>query len=104
MIILRPYQNEMKTRVYHAWDSGFKNVLLVLPTGGGKTKTFCSIISDTLQTHTTAVMVHRKELVQQICLTLAEESIYHNIIASRQDIKGIIAAERRMFNQSFYNA
>lgn len=94
----------MKTRVYHAWDSGFKNVLLVLPTGGGKTKTFCSIISDTLQIHTTAVMVHRKELVQQICLTLAEEGIYHNIIASRQDIKGIIAAERRMFNQSFYNA
>lgn len=94
----------MKTRVYHAWDSGFKNVLLVLPTGGGKTVVLCSIVSDTLQTHTTAIMVHRKELVQQICLTLSRSGIYHNIIASRQDIKGIIAAERRMFNQSFYNA
>ena len=67
------------------------------------TKTFCSIVIDTLSTHPTAIMVHRKELVQQICLTLAEEEIPHNIIASRKDIKGIIAAERRMFNKQFYN-
>lgn len=67
------------------------------------TKTFCSLVIDTLGTLKTAIMVHRKELVQQICLTLAEEEIPHNIIASRKDIRGIIAAERRMFGKQFYN-
>lgn len=108
MIILRPYQAELKQQVFDAWNSSYRNVLLRLPTGGGKTKTFCSLIIDTLNNPNihlpTAVMVHRKELVQQICLTLAEESIPHNIIASRKDIKGIIAAERKIFGRQFYNA
>lgn len=72
------------------------------------TKTFCSIIIDIIRQHGSsypiAVMVHRKELVQQICLTLAEEEIEHNIIAARKDIKGIIGAERRMFKKQLYNA
>jgi superfamily II DNA or RNA helicase len=104
MIKLRPYQEDIKAAVFTAWNSGFRNVLLVMPTGMGKTKTFCSIVIDTLNSHVTTILVHRKELVQQICLTLAEEGISHNIIASRKDIKGIIAAERRMFGKQFYNA
>lgn len=108
MINLRPYQDEMKVSVFTAWQANFRNILLVCPTGGGKTKTFCSLVIDTLAISNgalpTAILVHRKELVQQICLTLAEEGIAHNIIASRPDIKGIIAAERRMFNKSFYNS
>lgn len=107
MIKLRPYQVDIKNSVFNAWNSNYKNVLLVMPTGMGKTKTFCSIVIDTVvnvpNPLPTAIMVHRKELVQQICLTLAEVGIPHNIIASRKDIKGIIAAERRMFNKQFYN-
>lgn len=103
MIKLRPYQNTIKTKVYEAWASNFLNVLLVMPTGMGKTKTFCSIVMDDL-TIPTVIQVHRKELVQQICLTLAEEGVQHNIIASRKDIKGIIAAERRSFGKQFYNS
>lgn len=102
MIKLRPYQVKIKQDVYEAWQSGHKNVLLVMPTGMGKTKTFCSIIIDDLNCPT-AVMVHRKELVQQICLTLAEEGISHNIIAPLGVIKGIIAAERRETGRQFYN-
>lgn len=103
MINLRPYQVDMKSGIYTAWANLYKSVLLRCPTGGGKTKTFCSIVEDTYKDLPTAIMVHRKELVQQICLTLAEEGIQHNIIASRQDIKEIIAAERRLHNKSFYN-
>ena len=109
MIKLRPYQLDVKQKIFNAWNQEqYENVLLRMPTGSGKTKTFCSLIIDTLSDQglafPTAVLVHRKELVQQICLTLAEEGIHHNIIASRKDIKGIIAAERRMFGKSFYNA
>lgn len=108
MIKLRPYQEKVKSEIFSAWNNEYKNVLLVLPTGMGKTKSFCSLVIDTLGTNgsvglKTAIMVHRKELVQQICLTLAEEEIPHNIIAARKDIKGIIAAERRMFSRQFYN-
>lgn len=106
MINLRPYQSKVKSEVYDAWTAHFRSVLLIMPTGGGKTKTFCSIVIDTLNdqvTLPTAIIVHRKELVQQICLTLAEEGVQHNIIAARKDIKGIIAAERRMFNQQYYD-
>lgn len=105
MIKLRPYQEQIKAETYNAWNSGYKNVLLRLPTGMGKTKTFCSIVVDKLLEgqNIIAIMVHRKELVQQICLTLAEEEIPHNIIASRKDIRGIIASERRLFGKQFYN-
>lgn len=33
---LRPYQEDLKAKVYGAWDQGHENVLAVLPTGGGK--------------------------------------------------------------------
>lgn len=104
MIKLRPYQEHIKADVYKAWGANYKNVLLVMPTGMGKTATFCDIVQDTYITFPTVIMVHRKELVQQICLTLAKINIHHNIIASRKDIKGIIAAERRLFGKQFYNA
>lgn len=99
---LRPYQDDIKSRAFEAWNSGFKNVLLVLPTGGGKTVTFSSLLIDS--GISTAVIVHRKELVQQISLTLAEEGVVHNLIASRKDIAGIIKAQRRMFGKQYYNS
>lgn len=108
-LILRPYQEEMKRSVYEHWQNGIKNVLLCCPTGGGKTKTFCSITIDLAinglfgQKLPTAIQVHRKELVQQISLTLAEEGIVHNIIAPREVIKGIVASQRRLFRNAYYD-
>lgn len=71
------------------------------------TKTFCSITIDKAVTPknklSTAIMVHRKELLQQISITLAEEGIKHNIIAQRKTILGIVAAHRRLFNRQFYD-
>jgi superfamily II DNA or RNA helicase len=106
--ILRPYQEECKQKIYDAWDTGHKNVLLVKPTGMGKTRTFCSIAIDMALDPSgpklpTAISVHRKELVQQISLTLAEEGITHNIIAPREVIKGVISSQRQLFKQQFYN-
>jgi DNA repair protein RadD len=106
-IILRDYQIELKRLIYEAWQSGHRNVLAVLPTGMGKTKKFCSLTIDVAilsQTKTpTVIMVHRKELVQQISITLAEEHIPHNIIAPRPVIKGIVAAHRRLLKKQFYD-
>lgn len=111
---LRDYQEKIKANVYAAWREAYKNVLLVLPTGGGKTRTFCDITNDLaikciveilegITNYPTAIIVHRKELVQQICLTLAELGIQHNIIATKNVVKGIIGAERREFNKTLFN-
>ncbi len=105
-IVLRPYQIQWKQQIYSAWAEGHKNVLAILATGLGKTKSFCSITID-LAVHgerlPTAIIIHRKELVQQISLTLAEEGIAHNIIAPRSVITGIIASHRRILKRQFYD-
>jgi superfamily II DNA or RNA helicase len=72
------------------------------------TVSFCSIAIDMALDPKglklpTAIFVHRKELVQQISLTLAEENIVHNIIAPRPVIKGIVAAQRRLLGKQFYD-
>lgn len=107
MLVLRDYQKIIKQCVYDAWSAGHKNVLMRLPTGGGKTKTFSSITIDLAviadAKMPTAILVHRKELVQQISLTLAEEGIVHNIIAARPTITGIVQAHRRLLRKQFYD-
>lgn len=104
--VLRPYQVKLKEQIYEAWRSGHQNVLAVMDTGLGKTRTFCSIAMEQALGENklpTAIAVHRKELVQQISLTLAEEEITHNIIAPRPVILGIIAAHRRVLKKQFYD-
>ena len=107
-LILRSYQIQMKSEIYQAWKE-HRNVLLCCPTGGGKTVTFSSIAIDVAISGIwntpvpTAIMVHRKELVQQISLTLAGEGIPHNIIAPKPVIMGIVAAQRQLLKKSFYD-
>lgn len=108
-IVLRPYQKDMISKVYEAWKADVKNVLLVCPTGSGKTQCFASIAEDMAikgvfgTKYPTAIAVHRKELLQQISLTLSERGINHNIIAVGTAIKGIVAAQRRMYGKQFYD-
>jgi superfamily II DNA or RNA helicase len=106
-IVLRPYQVQLKSDIYEAWRSGHKNVLAQMPTGMGKTKLFCDLTIDmaikSSDKTPTAIMVHRKELVQQISLVLAEENIVHNIIAPRPVILGIVGAHRRVLRKQFYD-
>jgi superfamily II DNA or RNA helicase len=104
MINLRPYQENLKTDIYNAWDAGYKNVMARSATGSGKTILMCAIVKECLEQNiSTAMIVHRKELVQQISLTLAKFDIKHNIIASRKDVRGIIAAQRRLYGRQFYD-
>lgn len=108
-LVLRDYQEKVKAHIYDHWRKGTKNVLLVMPTGGGKTKTFSSIAIDLAikglfgNKLPTAILVHRKELVSQISITLAEEGINHNIIAPRPVILGIVAAQRTLLKKQFYD-
>ena len=74
---LRYYQFENKLKIYNEWQN-CKSVMLQMPTGTGKTRLFVSIVNDILSCRmhdgiipSVLLMVHRKELVNQIAETLA---------------------------------
>lgn len=81
---LRPYQQLLKQNIYDAWQSS-RNILAVLPTGGGKSVVKASIIDDL--NDAACCIAHRRELVSQISLALAREGVRHRIIAPDPVIK-----------------
>lgn len=105
MIKLRPYQEKLIADIYSGWSHNFRNVLAVSPTGSGKAMTLCTLAHQLAYTHGLPVVikVHRKELVVQLCMTLAQLGIPHNIIAQKGTILEIMEAERRAHGKQFYN-
>jgi len=83
---LRDYQQSLVDKIYDAWDR-VRVVLAVLATGGGKTVIFSSIIRD--HNGASAAIVHRKEIVSQISLSLARLGVKHRIIAPQSVIRRI---------------
>ena len=69
--ILRDFQLKAKKDIYLQWAI-HKYVMLVAPTGAGKTTIFSNILGE--HTGVSMAIVHRKELVAQISMTL--ESLY----------------------------
>lgn len=66
MYTLRPYQAEARDAIFAEWEAKHQKTLLVLPTGCGKTICFASVIEQSIQDGSRAlVMAHRGELLQQ---------------------------------------
>lgn len=64
--MLRPYQQEAVKAIHKEWDDGRKNVLLVLPTGTGKTVCFSQVVKDQISDGSRALIIaHRGELLEQ---------------------------------------
>ncbi|MBP5340148.1 MAG: DEAD/DEAH box helicase [Prevotella sp.] len=86
---LRPYQRDNKDKVYDVWQT-HQSVMLQMPTGTGKTRTFVSIIKDihyyseeARRAYKVLILVHRKELVDQIDEELGYRyALAHGIIQS----------------------
>lgn len=84
MITLRDYQErgvaairDAMTRLMH------RRVLYTLPTGGGKTVLFCYVAQSAVRKgNTVAIMVHRRELVEQVSRTLHGFGQPHGIMAA----------------------
>ena len=97
---LRPYQQKVVSEVYSAWALGFRNVLAVLPTGAGKTRTFSHIIREF--DGPAVAIAHRHELVAQISLALGQAGVRHGIVAADATIRGIVRLHMDEFGRSFY--
>src|SRR6185437_5975157 len=100
-MILRPYQEDVLTKIYSAWNNGARNVLAQLATGGGKTVLLAKIIKD--NDGMAIAIAHRVELVSQISLTLARHGISHNIIAQKPAIREICALHLTEVGRSYYD-
>ena len=63
---LRPYQQEALEAIFKRWDEGQQKLLLVLPTGCGKTIVFAKAIEQLVRSgRRVLVLAHRAELLTQ---------------------------------------
>lgn len=102
---LRPDQQALEAEVYQGWNAGNRNMLAVLPTGGGKSVIMSEIISKCHSIgEVLAVIAHRNELVGQMSVHVARRGIKHRIIGSASTISEVTALHREEFNgRSFIN-
>lgn len=74
----RPYQADLDADIADAWRHGARDVMAVLPTGGGKTVIFSNIIAR--ERGASVAIAHRQELVGQISLALARNGVRHRVV------------------------
>jgi superfamily II DNA or RNA helicase len=73
----------------------------VLPTGGGKTFCFSSIVERSGKP--TVCIAHRSELVSQMSIALAREGVRHNIVGASTLPRQIVSTHQEEFGRSFYD-
>lgn len=98
MIKLRDYQQDFVSRVYGAWEK-HRVLCAVLPTGGGKTVCFASVIHD--HDGACAAVVHRQEIVGQISKALGRLDVRHRVIAPANVIRLIRRQHLSEFGRSY---
>lgn len=98
---LRKYQVDLDDRVREAWAGGARNVLMVSPTGSGKTHTKTHI-AKTMGLPTCNI-AHRQELVLQISESLGSFGIEHNLIAPVGVVRFCAQRHVHEFGRSYYN-
>jgi len=79
---LRPYQQQLITDIRLQYQLGHRKVLMVLSTGGGKTRIFSHIAQSAAKKgNRVLIAVHRQELLDQACRSLP---MPHGVIAANR--------------------
>jgi DNA repair protein RadD len=103
-VVLHNHQNNLKRDLYNEWNTGARNVLAVLPTGGGKSVVKADVVLDHQKAgQKSAVIAHRNELVTQMSVHMARRGVYHRIIGADTTISQAVRKHRKEFGQSFIN-
>lgn len=85
---LRDYQTDIYNRVTAAWVTGYRAVMVVLPTGAGKTVTFSHAIHE--HQGMCCAIAHRQELVSQMSIALARYEVKHRVLSPENVVRSII--------------
>ena len=99
-MILGDFQSDVVYRTVDAWNGGAQNVMIVVPTGGGKTVIFTYVLA-MLGTPACAI-AHRQELVSQMALAFNKQGVPHGIIAPAKVIHQIVQLEVYWHGRSYY--
>jgi DNA repair protein RadD len=83
--ILRPYQTDIAAEFERDVERGDRSILLVAPTGSGKTVIAAAIIAGC--TRRVLVVAHRREIVNQTSDKLTARSVPHGIIQAGNEKK-----------------
>jgi superfamily II DNA or RNA helicase len=84
--VLRPYQTDAIDDVEQAIAEGARKILLVCPTGGGKTIVACELIRHAIAQYQRALfLAHRREIINQTSAKLTANGITHGIIMAGVD-------------------
>lgn len=95
---LRDYQQPVVDQLYDAWWR-VRSVLVVIATGGGKTVVFCHVVAK--HDGYAVVVVHRKEILRQISVTLARFGVRHRVIGSANTVRSIRRKHVKEFGRSY---
>ena len=82
---LRPYQTEVINKVEQLVEQGERSILLVAPTGSGKTVIASAIIRG--RPRKALVIAHRREIVNQTAAKLDAFGVYHGVIQAGDERK-----------------
>ena len=106
MYTYRSDQQDIHNRTHMGWRNGDKNVLVVSDVGTGKTVIISNIVRqfeiDNPDKYV-VVIAHRQELISQISLSLAENSLSHRVIAGKSITKFINRRHVKKFRKSYVN-
>jgi DNA repair protein RadD len=95
----RDYQIEVEQGVYREWGAGARNVLAVVPTGGGKTFIFSRIAA--ASSSAVAAIAHRSELVSQMSIAFGREGVRHRVIGPVSLSRACVGLHMDEFGRSF---
>lgn len=100
---LRDYQQYCVDKTHEALSKN-QNPCIVVPTGGGKSVIIAQTVLDLkAQGKNVALMVHRKELLAQLSITLSRFGLMHNIVAPPNIVSQIVRTQRSEFQKQFYH-
>src|SRR5690349_23342552 len=76
MIELRPFQSKLVDQLKQAITDGARRILLVSPTGSGKTEMAVVIMGHALAAHKRSLfLAHRREIIDQTSKRLAKHDL-----------------------------
>lgn len=98
---LRTYQIEGINRVRNEFRAGAKSVVLVAPTGSGKTVVSSEVMRSAVQKGSKILfLAHRMELITQTCDKLSAFDLEHKIYAPEKDITSIRHKQIKKYGKS----